>query len=621
MKQLRTVSGYFIIAALLPVFITIVFMTGTEIKQVKSFHTVLEEKIPIAEIILPQTSMMKASDGTIISEIHLPMNRVSLESVEIPSFLKELFIVSEDKHFYDHLGFDLASMGRALAINIKSNTIEQGASTITQQLARNLFLSNEKSYNRKLSEILYAYEIERMYTKEEILELYINAIYFQNGAYGIEAAAELYFQRPIKELSKGELALLAAIPNNPSLYNPITHFEQTKKRQERLLDQLVQSHRLTQEEAEKIKSEPINIKMKERIDLFPDYVTYVEAELKDLIAVQEGFTKKLSAAGKEEKKTLQDELDKRVEEIISSGIIIETALDVEMQQKAKKAVELRLPYKEIEGSAIVIDHEKHRLVALSGGKQYKKHDFNRGFQAYRQPGSAIKPLLVYAPYFERTNASIDKKISAAAFCKNGYCPQNYGGATYGMVSLERAFIQSYNTPAVRLLDLIGIENGFNDLAHFNFSKVSKSDYVLPAAIGGFTYGVTPLELTSAYTVFANNGVYQPARAIEKVTNRKGEILYTWNDTPIQVWKQSTTDKVSILLEKTIQAGTAKKAYIPNHAGGKTGTTNDYQDYWFVGRSEKYTTGVWIGKDKPQNLQYIESASPQLLIWKDIMSGK
>ncbi len=621
MKQLRTFSGYLIIAALLPVFITVAFMTGTEIKQVKSFHRVLEERIPVEEIFLPQTSIMKASDGTVISEIHRPANRISLDSSEIPPFLKELFIISEDQHFYDHLGFDISSIGRALAVNIKSNTIEQGASTITQQLARNLFLSNEKSYNRKLSEVLYAYEIEQKYSKEEILELYINAIYFQNGAYGIGAAAELYFQKHVNELSKAELALLAAIPNNPTLYNPITHFDQTKKRQERLIDQLVQHHRLSKEEADSLKAEPINIKMKERIDLFPDYVTYVEAELKELIAEQEGFAKKLSSAGKEEKKKLYSELNKRVEEIISSGIIIETALDVEMQKKAKQAVEARLPYKDVEGSAIVIDHEEHKLIALTGGKQYKKHDFNRGFQAYRQPGSAIKPLLVYAPYFERTNASIYNKISAGAFCKDGYCPQNYGGATYGLVSLERAFIHSYNTPAVRLLDIIGIENGFNDLARFNFSKVSKSDHVLPAAIGGFTYGVTPLELTSAYTVFANKGVYQPARAIEKVTKRNGEVLYTWNDNPTQVWSQSTTEKVNMLIEKTIQAGTAKKAYIPNHAGGKTGTTNDYQDYWFVGLNNKLTTGVWVGKDKPQNLQYIESASPQLLIWKDIMSGK
>ncbi len=618
---MRTFAGYLIIAALLPLLIAIVFMTGSEMKQWKSFHHVLQEKIPIADQInLPQSSIIKASDGAVISEIQRPVNRINLSSEEIPPFLKNLFIMSEDKHFYDHLGFDFSSIGRALAVNIQSNQIEQGASTITQQLARNLFLTNEKSYNRKLSELLYAYEIERMYSKDNILELYLNVIYFQNGAYGIEAAAQFYFQKQTSELSKAQLAFLAAIPNNPTLYDPLIHFDKTKKRQERLIDQLVQNQFLHKDEAEKIKAESIVLQTRERIDLFPDYVTYVESELKELIAKQEGIAIESVTANEEERKSLEAKLDERVKEVISSGIIIHTALDPAIQQKAKTAIETRLPYQNIEGAAVVINHESQRIIALIGGKHYQKYDFNRGFQAYRQPGSAIKPLLVYAPYFERTNASTNKKVNASAFCKNGYCPENYGGAKYGMVSIERAFIQSYNTPAVRLFDLIGIENGFKDLANFGFAKVSKTDYVLPAAIGGFSVGVSPLELTSAYTVFANNGEYLPARAIDKVTNLSGELLYSWDEAPIQVWNKTTTDKINELLKKTVQSGTARKAAIPNQgARGKTGTTNDFQDYWFVGITDQYTAGIWVGKDQPQNIQFIEAAAPQQQIWKAIMT--
>ena len=613
-------TGYFIIAALIPVFIAVVFVTGLEIKQVQGFHDVLEKKIPIKEDPLPQTSLIKAGNGTTISEIHQPVHRINLDSVDIPLFLKELFIVSEDQHFYDHPGFDLPSIGRAFAINMQSNDIKQGASTITQQLARNLYLNNEKSYNRKLSELLYAYEMERKYTKEEILELYINAIYFQNGAYGIEAASQVYFQKQTKELSKAELAFLASIPNNPSMYNPLKHFERTKKRQERMIDQLKEQKLISSEEAEAIKKENILLNQQKRTDLFPDYVTYVEAELTDLIAQQEGFEKKLLSANEQEIKKIEAQLNKRVEEVLASGVVIETALDPSIQERAKKAVEYRLPYKDIEGSAVIIDHETNQLVALVAGKQYQKYDFNRGFQAYRQPGSSIKPLLVYAPYLERSNAPLEKKVNAGPFCKNGYCPKNYGGGVYGMVTLERAFIYSYNTSAVRLLDSVGVENGFKDLANFKFSKVTSADHRLSAALGGLAYGMTPLELTGAYTVFANDGYYLPPRAIKRVTSRQGEVLFKWNDKPIQVWSKGTTNKIRQLMKKTVQSGTAKKInHINGYVGGKTGTTNDYKDYWFIGLTDQYTAGVWVGKDEPENMKSIQSAAPQQLIWKDMMT--
>ncbi|WP_235822788.1 transglycosylase domain-containing protein [Cytobacillus massiliigabonensis] len=613
-------TGYILIAVLLPFFMAVVFVAGSEIKQVQGFHEVLEKKIPMKEISLPQTSFIKASNGAVISEISQPVNRINLDSAEIPLFLKELFIVSEDQHFYDHSGFDLPAIGRALAINMHSNDIKQGASTITQQLARNLYLNTEKSYNRKLSEVLYAYEIERNYSKEEILELYINAIYFHNGVYGIEAASLYYFQKQTKELSKAELAFLASIPNNPTMYNPLKHFDRTKERQERLIDQLIKQQVISLAEAEEIKREPILLNLREQTDLYPDYVTYVEQELRDLIAQQEGFDIQLAKAAEQEKEEIKAEQNKRVKEVIASGIVIETALDTKIQEKANESVKNRLPYKDIEGAAVVINHENHQVVALVGGKQYQKYDFNRGYQAYRQPGSAIKPLLVYGPYLERTNASLQKKINAGPYCKNRYCPKNYGGGVYGMVSLERAFIYSYNTPAVRLLESIGVENGFKDLANFQFSKVTTSDYMLSAALGGLSYGMTPLELTSAYTTFAADGNYQPSRAIKKVTAMDGKVLYSWNDSNTKIWSNQTTDKIRQLMKKTIQSGTANKIYISSgYAGGKTGTTNDYKDYWFIGLTDQYTAGVWVGKDKPENMKSIQSAAPQQLIWKDIMT--
>ncbi|MDF2037400.1 transglycosylase domain-containing protein [Cytobacillus oceanisediminis] len=617
---MRSWSGFMIIILLLPIFSLLVFAVSAESQKVQGFHELLDEKLEVKEVSLPQTSYIKAGNGKVISEIYHPVNRISLSSGDIPPFLKDVFITAEDQHFYDHAGFDVAAIGRALAVNIQSDDIEQGASTITQQLARNIFLNHEQTYNRKLSELLYAYELERKLSKEKILELYINAIYFHNGAYGIEAASQLYFKKSAKDLTNAQEAFLAAIPNNPSLYDPMKHFDHTKERQERLIDQLKEEQLISSKEAEKMKSERIQLQVKQRIDLYPDYVSYVEAELRELISVKEGYQDKLLKAGEQEKASLSAKLDKRIFQIMEQGIIIETALNPALQEKAANSLNKRLPYKDVEGAAAVIDNGTYEITALAGGKNYKKYDFNRAFQAYRQPGSAIKPLLVYAPYIEHTSAAIHDQVDAGPFCKNGYCPQNYGGARYGLTTLEKAFIYSYNTPAVRLLDEIGIENGFRDLDKLGFKQVSGKDRALSAAIGGFTYGMTPLELTSAYTVFANDGFYRPARSIHKITDLKGNLLYSWEDFQTQIWSEKTIEKVRDLMARTVQSGTARKALLPDgYAGGKTGTTNGYHDFWFVGLTGQYTAGVWVGKDRPGSLAAIESDSPQLLIWKDIMS--
>lgn len=608
----RMLTGYVFIIILMPLFIMLLIFTTTEANRVQSFHDVLDEKITIDRMELSQSSFITDRNGQVISEIHKPYHRIYVSTEIIPDFLKNIFIASEDQNFYEHPGFDLSAIGRALAVNLKAKSIEEGASTITQQLARNLYLSHEQSYNRKLSEVLYAYQLERMYSKEDILELYLNTVYFNNGAYGIEAAATTYFQKSIAELTNGELAFLAAIPNNPSLYNPLTSFERTKDRQERLLDQLQKSGYMSKEEAEKTKAEPIRLAPKERIDLYPDYVTYVEAELKELIAQTEGI------AARSAEHELEEKVNERFDEVIASGVIIETALHPAIQTKAKETVKRYLPYDEIEGAVTVIDHQQQEIIALIGGKEYEKHNFHRAFQAYRQPGSAIKPLLVYAPYLERTNAGLYDRVSADSFCSNGYCPENYGGANYGSVTLEQAFMYSYNTPAVRLLDKIGIMNGFEDLSQFQFKKVTAQDHVLPAAIGGFTYGMSVLELTNAFTTFATGGDYEPAHAIRQVTDLSGNILYKWEEQPVDIWSEPTIEKMRSLLQRAVISGTGRKAYFPSgYIGGKTGTTNDYHDYWFVGLTEEITAGVWVGKDTPANIKYVESAAPHLRIWREI----
>ncbi|PLR85194.1 transglycosylase domain-containing protein [Bacillus sp. V33-4] len=615
---MRTLSGYFIISILFPLLIGTVFYATQETKKAKSLDTILED-IHVEETNLKQKSLILAGNGSIATELYNPENRVFLPFEQIPAFLKDIFIVSEDQNFYEHPGFDLTAIGRALTVNIKEDGIEQGASTITQQVARNLYLSHNKTYNRKLSEILYAYQLERTFSKDQILELYINAIYFQNGAYGIEAAAGFYFNKNTAQLTKGELAFLAAIPNNPSYYDPIEHFDHTKLRQERLIGLLQHSGLIGGSEAEQIKGEPIVLHIKKRVDQFPDYTAYVEDELHRLVAQQDGYDARFAEASEQEQAILEEELAAKVDDLLSSGIIIHTALDAGIQEKTVQAVQNHLGNIDAQGAAAVIRHRDMEIIALSGGKNYQKYDFHRAYQAYRQPGSAIKPLLVYAPYFERTKASASENVDAGRYCNKNYCPENYDGATYGRVPIEQAFIHSYNTPAVRLLDKIGIQEGFADIDHFHFKQVVSDDHVLPAAVGGFTYGMTPLELTGAYTVFPNGGHYRTPRTIRKITDRNGKILYAWNDQPVQIWSQQTIETVDQLLQKTLSSGTARKAYLPNRAaGGKTGTTNHFKDLWFVGYADDLTAGVWVGKDQPESIESLQNQAPQLMIWRDIV---
>ncbi|WP_423407976.1 transglycosylase domain-containing protein [Heyndrickxia sp. MSNUG] len=603
---MRILTGYLLTMLLIPAFITVVTLTFNEAGKAESFNEILDKKVNLTQTKLSQTSLILASNGDVVTELNHPMNRRYVSSNEIPGFIKDLFIVSEDQNFQRHPGFDLTAIGRALAINIHSDGIEQGASTITQQLARNQYLNHYQSYNRKLSEVLYACQLEKTFSKTEILEQYLNAIYFQNNAYGIQAAADFYFKKKPADLSKAEQAFLAAIPNNPSFYNPLKHFDRTKKRQELLLDQLVQSGQLHFDEAEKLKTEKIVLKIRPRKNAYPDYTSFVLSELRELVS-------------EHEKLGTEQELDARVDELLSSGITIHTGLDQELQMRTKKSVAEHLPYKGIEGAAAVVNHETNLIVALAGGKNYRTGEFNRAYQAFRQPGSSIKPLLVYAPYFERTRASITEKVDAGAICIKGYCPRNYGGAKYGKVTLEQAFTHSYNTPAVRLLQQVGVNEAFSDLTPFHFEKMTSQDQVPSSAVGGFTTGMSPLEMTEAYTVFSNKGLFIRPRAIAKVTDLNGRLLYKWNHLQVKVWSAKTAETVNELMKKTVTSGTARKVGIAGQeAGGKTGTTNDFKDLWFIGFSGKLTAGVWVGKDAPQSMESIHDKSPQLLIWRDIM---
>ncbi|AKU29974.1 MULTISPECIES: transglycosylase domain-containing protein [Bacillus] len=616
----RAIIGWLLLAALIPLFVLTFYLSKEEAASVKPVNEVLDQKIKLEKVDFSQNSYMYDRDGSLISEIvSNDENRVFVKYDKIPDSVKELFLRSEDRNFYDHKGIDFMGVIRALAANVKNHGISQGASTITQQLSRNLYLSHERSFSRKFTELLYSYELERKFTKEEILESYLNTIYFSNGVYGVGSAANYYFDKPLSSLTLAQMAFISAIPNNPTLYDPLKQFKHTKKRQERLLGILEKDGVITKKQYKKAVKEKISLSLSEKKNLYPDYVTYANEEFTDLVSDQEGFTKRLKKAKTAgAKKAIQKELSEKVSALLQDGVKIYTALDPSLQQRAVYQLNAQLPYQGVEGGSAVINHQTHQIVALAGGKNYKKFDFNYAYQAQRQPGSAIKPLLDYGPYIDQTGATASSKISAGKFCSSGYCPQNYSHKTYGTVTLETAFKNSYNTPAIRMLDTVGVKKGFSYLEKFSFEHIVADDYRLPSALGGFTKGFSPLEITDAYTVFGNQGAYTRNHSITKVTDLNGKTLYKWKESPKQIYSQRTNETMRKLLASVVKSGTGKKANFNSpYIGGKTGTSNDYKDIWFVGLTDQYTMGVWVGRDRG-TVESIYSSSPHLRIWKQTM---
>jgi len=603
---MRQFIGFILILITLPTLVFLYSQIGKEVQDVSQFQTIIDTSIQLTEPTFPSPVTMKDQNGHTFSEEYIEW-RHPLSINEIPLIAQELFIQSEDTDFYQHIGYDLSAIVRAVVANSSTQTASQGGSTITQQLVRMRYLTEEKTYERKVTELLYAYELEQASSKEKILEMYMNEMYFSNQVYGIGAAATFYFQKNLAQCTEAEIAFLAAIPNNPSLYDPLKNFDETKRRQELLLDVLASKGSITPGQAQEFKAQNIVLKTKQKVQQYPAYSTYVIEELYRLIAEKDGFTQRLEkATTPAEKDLIGTEIKKKVDEVLSLGVTIETGLDPKKQKSIDLQFNQELKDTDIQAAGVVIDNKTREVVSLFGGKNYRKFDFNRAYQASRQPGSAIKPLLVYAPFFETTAYSPETIVNGGKYCVGTFCPQNYGGAIYGDVTLQQAFRFSYNTPAVRLFETIGVEKAFHYLDPFQFTEITQEDWNLPAAIGGFKNGVTPLQMADAYTSFID-GQYQPVHAIRFVKDQSGEILYQWDSVKQEVWKSNTVTYIRMLMKDVVDNGTGKgisgnSPYI----GAKTGTTNDYHDFWLAGLTEEYTATVWIGYDLPQNMKAVES---------------
>ena len=573
-----------------------------------------------------QTSLVYDTDGGLISVLKAEKDVYYVEYKDIPEIIIDAVVVTEDKKFMEHDGVDyLANIRAGIALLKNEGEITQGASTITQQLARNVFLTHEVTYERKIMEIFLAQELERKYTKYDILEFYFNNIYFANGHYGILSAANGYFSQGITELSLSQIAFLCAIPNNPNLYNPLTGMEQTLERRDRILIQMLDNGKINPVEYRKALAEKIVLRMPatEKKDYVETFVYH--SAIKALMA-KEGFEFRNRFTGDEERKAYEEaynELYYRCQnDLFVSGYRIYTSIDMEKQEFLQKSVDQALDsfletneegiYK-LQGAAVCIDNDSGRVIAIVGGRSQdlEGYTLNRGYQSYRQPGSSIKPLIIYTPVFERGYYP-DSLVVDEPF-KDG--PKNSSGNYSGEMKLYRAIEVSKNTVAWKLFLELTPQVGLSYLLNMNFARIKENDYFPAASLGGFTIGVSPLEMAAAFSTLENDGYYREPTCIVKIMDSEGNEIVGDKISSRQIYQTNAARIMTEILTGVIENGTGKGLGLSTTvSAGKTGTSDERKDGWFIGYTPYYTTSVWVGYDMPEPLEDLTGSSYPGAIW-------
>lgn len=582
-----------------------------------------------------ETSIAYNSKGNQIAVLKGEKDAYYVEFNSIPEYAKQALIVTEDKKFYSHNGIDAQGILRAVLALIKNHgEKKQGASTITQQLARGVFLTTDKTYERKIKEIFIAMELEKKYSKDKILEFYLNTIYFANGYYGLEAASRGYFSKSCQQLTLGQIAFLCAIPNSPTRYDPEKNYKNTVERKNRILDQMLDDKVINQVEYDEAYNEKIELNIQEvkKRDYVQTFITYsaIRALMKS-----NGFKFKNSFDSEEEEEEYEEEYSEEYataqQMLLNNGYRIYTSIDLKMQKQLQQSINKNLSgfrekasngtYK-LQGAAVCIDNKTGRVQAIVGGRSQKTEglSLNRAYQSYRQPGSSIKPLIVYTPALERgyTSSSTfnDHKFSGG--------PSNSGGSYYGYVSMRFAVEHSLNTVAWQLFEKLTPEVGLDYLLQMNFNKIVRSDYYLSASLGGLTYGASPLEMASAYATLANNGKYREPTCIVKILDSDGNTIVKDDVNSKYVYNSDAAHSMVDILKGVFTASGATANGLGLDGGmpcaGKTGTTNDKKDGWFCGFTPYYTTAVWVGYDTPRTISDLYGSSYPGRTWRDFMNA-
>jgi len=531
------------------------------------------------EVKLAETTQIFAADGTLLAYLHGEENRTVISGKEIPDILRYAVVAIEDERFFSHSGVDLEGLVRAFVANVKAQKISQGFSTITMQLVGNLYLDrSDLSFTRKWNEIALAWQMERKYSKKEILDMYLNTVYFGSNAYGVEAAARTYFNKDPADLTIAEAALLAGLPQAPSIYSPRRHPEAALKRRNLVLAKMFELGYITADEYQRSLAEPLNLapyspytKMEE-----PYVVAYVRKQLIDMFGE---------------------------ERVFAGGLRVETTIDPEYQKLAMEAITSTLDQPEDPSAALVsIEVGTGYIRAMVGGQDYDSSKFNLAVQGKRQPGSAFKTFCLvaalekgmdpYNTYYESMPVTLTYPGAPEP-----WEVKTYGNTYYGTSSVYEATLRSDNTVYAQMALDIGAE-AIVDVAH-RMGITSELNADPAIALGGLRVGVSPLEMAAAYATLANRGEYVEPTIILRVKDASGKVLYEAKPKRRQAISAAVAYEVTRILAMNIKRGTGTKADIDRPAAGKTGTTTEWHDAWFCGYTPHLSTTVWVGHPEAQ----------------------
>ena len=551
-----------------------------------------------------ETTHIYDINGKPLASIHDEANRDVVPLNQISPNLKRAVLAIEDSNFFTHKGINPGGIARALIVNLEKGRTVEGGSTMTMQLVKNLFLSPQSKFSRKVAEAVMSIRLEQILNKDQILQLYLNQIYLGHNLYGVETASRSYFNKSANNLTLSEAAMLAGLISAPEEYSPFTNYKLSKERQEIVLNRMKELKWITAAEADTARAQ--KIKLGKITSFGGSKVPYVTQ------AVVQELTRRFGR-----------------DAVVKGGMRVQTTIDLKMQRIAEETVKAwhdRLSYQGLfysrdEGQIALaaVDPRTHFVKAMVGGVDYEKSQFNRAIQARRQPGSSFKPFVYYAAFASGKYTPDSIVYDSPVGYRDGdgyYYPQNYGGGFSGAVSIRRALEVSLNIPAVKL----GQEVGLNKVIEIcrTLGIRSPMEPVISLPLGAVD--LTPLEMAGAFATFANNGWHSDTTFIVQVTDSSGNVLLDNTPKPKPVLNAWAAASVNSALQGVINSGTARAAQLGRPAAGKTGTTSSERDIWFVGYVPQLSVAVWMGNDNYAPMSYGATGGGSVApVWRDFMS--